>query len=1385
MNSLFINLTRRLCLILACTLSVISYAADGTQFWDKPHFSTDPTALYHAASASTLAPGVDVYVLVDEERYVFEADGRAVHTRYLVYKVLTKEGAEQWDEISLGWAPWHEDRPLIRARVITPDQTVHLLDEKAILDAPSGENQGDIYSDRRVIRAPLPAIAPGSLVEEEDSSTKRPVFVGAGIVGGFGFGRGVPVEHSRLVLDAPTSLAVRYRLQLLPDLKPQRVEQDGRVRITFDSGFLEALDPADNNLPSDMAAYPHVSFSTGSSWQQVAEEYDKIVDNRMSAASIKPLTEKLTAGKTSRPDKAAALLEFLNHEVRYTGVELGDAAIVPQSPADTLKHKYGDCKDKATLLVAMLRASEIPAYVAVLNVGPGEDVSPDLPGMSVFDHAIVFVPGSPDLWIDATDEYARLGQLPSQDQGRLALIVRPGTNSLLRTPESSSDDNRLVERREFYLAENGPARIVEISEPHGSLESQYRRYYADQENKDRKKGLTEYVKAQYLADKLEKLDRSDPSDLSKQFRLELEVVKAKRAYTELDGAVAAIRLDTLYDRLPRELQQREEEPNKSTETSTGKPKKKRTADYQLGHAFATEWQYTIFPPAGFRPKPLPPNVKLSLGPAVLTEEFSGDKGGVVHALIRFDTVKRRLSVSEATEMRNRIAQSHEERAILIYFEPVARALFNEGKVRESFQAYRDLVAQHPKEAVHHLQIAGALLAAGMGEAAREEARLAVRLEPGSALAQKTLAEILEHDLVGRNLRHGSDYAGAVAASRAAEKLDPDDKAIAGNLAILLEYNRDGMRYGPGAMLKESIAEYQSLSREELTRLGLQNNLAYTLMYAGEFAEARKNAEPLNPPPTALIVACEAALNGPQAGMTEANKRSNGEAELKQTLKTAGEMLFNLRKYSTAADLMSAGAAGDTASQTVALASTLRKLRPHESLHFSDDPSGTVLQFFLALTNEDLNMEKILSFASRNGRAGMLLDDKEEPDKSLKEARELRRTLKRSGLSIDVMIDLMMQNIEPKAEGDDASGYRVTLRIPGTKDMPMFVVKEEGKYKVLDSSKDPNALGLELLDRLAVNNLAGARVLLDWLREAQHLEGGDDPLAGTAFPRLWTRGKEADANQMRRAAAAILVQTKSTSQQGVSILEAARNSAGSDAEKLNIAIGLLQGYNNLEDYEGLFKVSSELAKLYPESRRAFLDESLALLGLRRFQDADKGANERLKRMPGDLDAMRVLVGSAVAREDYVLAHDLGRKIVDAGKAEFQDLNSLAWSALYTGKVVNDDIEDAIKASQMSKNDAHVLHTLGCVYAEVGKTKEARELLIQAMDLLNLDEPDPDYWYAFGRIAEQYGVREVALANYARVEKPKKARAIPGSSYRLAQNRLKNLGSPANEPTPNVK
>ena len=1356
--------------------------------WQTPHFSLPAKTLYNAASAVTASDGTNITVLEDDDTYTFDEQGRLTHVGYVVYKLLTQKGAESWDYAAIGWEPWHQARPEIRARVITSDLAEHFLDPKTISESPARPGDYKTYSDNKLVHASLPAIAPGAVVELEFVERETQPLFAAGRTGWTTFGReSIPVAHSHAEFHAPAALPLRFATRLMTDVKPVRTEANGQVSITYDLGRLEGIDPAVPYLPPDVARFPEVLFSTSASWQSIASAYARLVDSRASSPAVQPIVKTLIAGKSSVEEKEEAILDYLDREIRYTGIEFGDGAIVPHDPADTLTKRYGDCKDKATLLVAMLRAAGIPSDVALLNAGSRMDVPADLPGMGIFDHAIVYVPAipaarkgrhktapQPPLWIDATDRYARLGQLPSADQGRLALIIQPGTTALTPTPQSTSKDNVLFEQREIDLSENGPASVVEKDLPSGVFESRFRAFYADQPGKDTRDNLTNYVKAQYVAEKLTDVERTDPADLSRQFVLTIACGKARRGYTDLDSAAAAIRLDSLFSRLPDDLRQKDDEDKKNAQDKDH-PAKPRTADWQLPDPYRTDWQYRIVPPPGFVTKALPKDTTIPVGPALITESFSTDKDGAVLAHIVFDTVKRRYTVAEATALRNKVADLIAGPAIFFNFEPQGQIYLHQGKVREALAAYRGLIALHPTEAVHHLQLAEVLLQAGMGEAARAEARQAVQLDPKSALAERVLAQILKHDLVGRDLRAGSDLAGAADAYRAAIKLDPDDRDTQANLALLLEYDPVGRRYGPGAHLKEAIAEYKAIGQDKLAEFNLASNLAFALFYNGQFADALAAAQQLNPVPKALIAACIAATQGSKAGLAEANRNAGDESTYKDTARTAGEMLMNMRLYPLAADFDEAGAAGDNAAQTMGLAAMLRKAQRHEEIKFANTPADVARRFSLLLLSPDVTEAAITALLSRNALAVSENEDPDEPKKVLDRGKAFNSRLARRGISLDVNLDLYDQLFDPKVEGNDATGYRVKIQAPGGVTTSIFVVKEDGLYKALDTNNKPNSIALEILDRIRRGDLKGAKTLLDWLREDIHLDGGDDPLGGPIFPRFWTRGEAPDAGKMKLAAAAILAGTEPTAAKGVALLEETLKSASGDTERTNIQLALCRGYNTLQDYANLRGPAAALLKQYPLSRMAFLYNIYSLDGRKRYNDALKLADERLKQLENDTDALQIQMSTESDRGDYQAARQWAKKLVDQNNGNAGFLNAMAWLALFTGHVDQTDIDAAVKSARMDKDNPSILHTLACLYAETGKTAEAYDLLIRGMDLLNLDQPNDDYWYAFGRIAEQYGERAIAITDYRKLSRPKRILAIPDSTYTLAQMRLKALGA----------
>lgn len=118
---------------------VPAFAVSGNEP-EETHFAPDAAALYQRVSQLAPAAGADVLFLEDEETVVFDSEGRAIHSRYFLYKILTQKGAEGWDDIASRWEPWHEERPTMRARVITTDGAVHNLDPKTITDSPAKES---------------------------------------------------------------------------------------------------------------------------------------------------------------------------------------------------------------------------------------------------------------------------------------------------------------------------------------------------------------------------------------------------------------------------------------------------------------------------------------------------------------------------------------------------------------------------------------------------------------------------------------------------------------------------------------------------------------------------------------------------------------------------------------------------------------------------------------------------------------------------------------------------------------------------------------------------------------------------------------------------------------------------------------------------------------------------------------------------------------------------------------------------------------------------------------------------------------------------------------------------------------------------------------------
>ncbi|HET8714927.1 MAG TPA: hypothetical protein VFM16_03810, partial [Holophagaceae bacterium] len=133
----------------------------------------------------------------------------------------------------------------------------------------------------------------------------------------------------------------------------------------------------------------------------------------------------------------------------------------------------------------------------------------------------------------------------------------------------------------------------------------------------------------------------------------------------------------------------------------------------------------------------------------------------------------------------------------------------------------------------------------------------------------------------------------------------------------------------------------------------------------------------------------------------------------------------------------------------------------------------------------------------------------------------------------------------------------------------------------------------------------------------------------------------------------------------------------------------------------------------------------------------------------------------------------QSLIDRGRAGAMDYNNLAWSQVARGGVTPATL-DLIRTATQSRENASADHTLAVVLADLGRTTEAKALLLKEMDLQDLEEPGGNEWYVLGRIAEQLGIPDAARSCYARVKaKTPREAADRMSCSTLAAQRLAAL------------
>jgi hypothetical protein len=212
---------------------------------------------------------------------------------------------------------------------------------------------------------------------------------------------------------------------------------------------------------TEVAQFLHVS--TYESWDDVGRWYWNLVREQLVAddairKGVAEALEGLPADADARA-KVAAIYEHVVRNTRYVGLEFGIHGFKPYRTTDVYSRRFGDCKDKASLLKVMLAEIGIDSHLVLVRTRDLGTLPAEPASLAAFNHAITYVP-SLDLWLDGTAEWSGPSEVPGNDQGATVLVVEDGAGAKLRTiPMSAAADNRRLGEQRVTLRADGSASV--------------------------------------------------------------------------------------------------------------------------------------------------------------------------------------------------------------------------------------------------------------------------------------------------------------------------------------------------------------------------------------------------------------------------------------------------------------------------------------------------------------------------------------------------------------------------------------------------------------------------------------------------------------------------------------------------------------------------------------------------------------------------------------------------------------------------------------------------------------------------------------------------------------------------------------------------------------
>jgi hypothetical protein len=420
----------------------------------------------------------DAVLLYSEKNITVLSADKIKKTVHVAYKIL-RPGGRDYGIVAVAFN-LHQKITSLHGWCIPAQGKDYEVKHKEAMEVSVPKIEGsELVTDVKAKLLRIPAPDPGNVIGWEYEMEEQPLV----LQDVWSFQHESPVRESHYSLQLPAGWEYKASWLNYPETKPG---PGGSNQWQWVVNDVKGIRKEDEMPPlKGVAGQMIVSFfSPGgatangfASWQQMGAWYRNLSSGRLDASpEIKQRVATLTPSAHTPLAKMMAIAQFVQHDIRYVAIELGIGGFQPHAATDVFLHRYGDCKDKATLMASMLHEIGVDSYFVVINSERGS-VTPDMPAhLGGFDHMILAVK-LPDgltnpqliailqhprlgklLFFDPTNELTPFGQVGGYLQANYGLLVTPDGGELVEVPRQPLAMNGIRRTAKLALDATGTLR---------------------------------------------------------------------------------------------------------------------------------------------------------------------------------------------------------------------------------------------------------------------------------------------------------------------------------------------------------------------------------------------------------------------------------------------------------------------------------------------------------------------------------------------------------------------------------------------------------------------------------------------------------------------------------------------------------------------------------------------------------------------------------------------------------------------------------------------------------------------------------------------------------------------------------------------------------------